>query len=284
MFLQEAGKCRRSQRSFVQGRSMRGYFDEKEPEPEEPEPEEAERHSELILSWRTLVGIVFCLVLICGACFGIGYTLGRRRSAPAVASATRPASEIPAPDQEPLQASGIVPKPSADAQAPVPPSAPPDNGAQPSAPDESAGANPAPAQPTPAGHSSPPAPAQPTPAPARHNSPPPRAPAAPAKTRATPAVPSPANTPRVAQTAPSSGHADPSAQAELMVQIAAVSNQEDANVLMGALRNRGYTVTSRREPADGLIHVRIGPFSTREEANRWRNKLLGDGYNAEVQQ
>ena len=45
-----------------------------------------------------------------------------------------------------------------------------------------------------------------------------------------------------------------------MVQIAAVSNPEDASVLTNALRKRGYTVTARREPADGLIHVRIGPF------------------------
>jgi cell division septation protein DedD len=49
------------------------------------------------------------------------------------------------------------------------------------------------------------------------------------------------------------------------------------------LRKRGYTVTPRRE-SDNLIHVRIGPFSTSDEANRWRAKLLDDGYNAEVQQ
>jgi cell division septation protein DedD len=68
-----------------------------------------------------------------------------------------------------------------------------------------------------------------------------------------------------------------------MVQIAAVSHMEDANVLANALRRRGYVVTVRREPADGMIHVRLGPFSSREEANRWRDKLLGDGYNAIVQ-
>jgi cell division septation protein DedD len=68
-----------------------------------------------------------------------------------------------------------------------------------------------------------------------------------------------------------------------MVQIAAVSNPEDANVLTNALRARGYTVNQRREPVDGMIHVRIGPFGSREEANHWRDKLLGDGYNAQVQ-
>jgi cell division septation protein DedD len=68
-----------------------------------------------------------------------------------------------------------------------------------------------------------------------------------------------------------------------MVQVAAVSHAEDADVLVDALRKRGYAVTERRDPADGLIHVRIGPFASREEANRWRDKLLGDGYNAIVQ-
>jgi cell division septation protein DedD len=69
----------------------------------------------------------------------------------------------------------------------------------------------------------------------------------------------------------------------LMVQIAAVTNQEDADVLMGALRKRGYAVAARRDAADGMIHVRTGPFSSRDEAEKWRQKLLNDGYNAIVQ-
>lgn len=68
-----------------------------------------------------------------------------------------------------------------------------------------------------------------------------------------------------------------------MVQIAAVANSDDADVLVTALRKRSYSVTASREPADGLIHVKIGPFNSRNEANRWRDKLLGDGYNAVVQ-
>jgi cell division septation protein DedD len=68
-----------------------------------------------------------------------------------------------------------------------------------------------------------------------------------------------------------------------MVQIAAVSHPEDADVLVNALRKRNYAVTARREAADGLIHVRIGPFSSRDEANEWRLKLMNDGYNAIVQ-
>ncbi|MGC9158818.1 MAG: SPOR domain-containing protein [Terracidiphilus sp.] len=69
----------------------------------------------------------------------------------------------------------------------------------------------------------------------------------------------------------------------LMVQIAAVSQTEDARVLVDALRQRGYTVTARRDPADGLIHVRMGPFHSRAAANAMSRKLLDDGYNAIVQ-
>jgi DedD protein len=68
-----------------------------------------------------------------------------------------------------------------------------------------------------------------------------------------------------------------------MVQIAAVSRTEDADVLIGALRKRGYAVTARREIGDNLIHVQTGPFVNRNDANSMRQKLLSDGYNAIVQ-
>jgi cell division septation protein DedD len=68
-----------------------------------------------------------------------------------------------------------------------------------------------------------------------------------------------------------------------MVQIAATSHAEEVNVLVSALRMHGYTVTARSDPADNLIHVRIGPFYSRDDADRWRVKLLADGYNAIIQ-
>ena len=68
-----------------------------------------------------------------------------------------------------------------------------------------------------------------------------------------------------------------------MVQIAAVSHPEDAEVLVNALRKRGYTVTVRREVNDNLIHVQTGPFANRNDANAIRQKLLNDGYNAIVE-
>jgi cell division septation protein DedD len=68
-----------------------------------------------------------------------------------------------------------------------------------------------------------------------------------------------------------------------VVQIAAVSHQEDAEVLVNALRKRGYAVTVSQDSNDSLLHVRIGPFGSRVEADRWKQKLLDDGYNAIVQ-
>ena len=67
-----------------------------------------------------------------------------------------------------------------------------------------------------------------------------------------------------------------------MVQIAAVSHREDADNLLTALKQRGYDVTIRNEPQDKLLHVQIGPFPTRKDADTTRQRLLADGYNAIV--
>lgn len=69
----------------------------------------------------------------------------------------------------------------------------------------------------------------------------------------------------------------------LMVQIAIVSHQEDADVLVGALRKHGYTANAQRDLSDDMLHVRIGPFTSRDDANTLRQKLLNDGFNAVVQ-
>lgn len=68
-----------------------------------------------------------------------------------------------------------------------------------------------------------------------------------------------------------------------MVQVAAVSQQEDANVLLSALRKRGYAVSVRHDPADGLMHVQVGPFASHDAAAAMRQRLLNDGYNALIQ-
>ena len=64
-----------------------------------------------------------------------------------------------------------------------------------------------------------------------------------------------------------------------VVQVAAMSHQEDADVVAADLKRRGYTVAIRRVPQDKLFHVQIGPFSTRKEADIMRQRLQTDGYN-----
>jgi cell division septation protein DedD len=67
-----------------------------------------------------------------------------------------------------------------------------------------------------------------------------------------------------------------------VVQIAAVSHKEDAQILEAALKKRGYTVAIRQEPQDSLLHVQLGPFPSRKDADVMRQRLLADGYNAIV--
>jgi cell division septation protein DedD len=74
----------------------------------------------------------------------------------------------------------------------------------------------------------------------------------------------------------------PAPALSLMVQIAAVSQQEDADVLEAALRRRGYAVLVRHDPADSKFHVQVGPFTSRGDADTMRQKLVNDGYNAIV--
>ena len=69
-----------------------------------------------------------------------------------------------------------------------------------------------------------------------------------------------------------------------MVQVAAVSRQEDAEILVSALKKRGYNAVIRNDPRDSLLHVQIGPFASRDEARAMRTKLLADGYNAILKQ
>jgi cell division septation protein DedD len=68
----------------------------------------------------------------------------------------------------------------------------------------------------------------------------------------------------------------------VVVQVAAVSHQEDANVLANALKKHGYTVAIRQEQQDKLLHVQVGPFASKKDAEVMRQRLLADGYNAIV--
>ena len=68
-----------------------------------------------------------------------------------------------------------------------------------------------------------------------------------------------------------------------MVQVAAVSKQEDAEILVTALRKKQYPVfIVSNVPGDSLFHVQVGPFTDPKDAESMRSRLAGDGYNAIV--
>ncbi len=73
----------------------------------------------------------------------------------------------------------------------------------------------------------------------------------------------------------------PVAGGAFVVQIAAVSREEDAAALAGALRKKSYSVFVVNNPAvhDKLYHVQVGPFATLQDAEAMRLKLTGEGYN-----
>jgi len=230
---------------------MRGMFED-----EALEPAETLRDTELTLGSGTLLAVFFGLVLVCGLCFGLGYALGARGSKGPVFQSQSPAAG-PAPQ---MSANSFQGKPSAAAQ---PPAAPPQQTATTtSQPLGSQAAVPGSTAPTPV---------QQPPDSGWHA----------VQPQVQPALSGQAAGAQVAQPAGANivQPAMPGANS-LMVQIAAVSNPEDAGVLVGALRRRGYAVSANRNPADNLIHVCIGPFSNRNNANAMRQKLLNDGYNA----
>jgi DedD protein len=64
-----------------------------------------------------------------------------------------------------------------------------------------------------------------------------------------------------------------------MIQVAAVSKQEDAEALAQALRRKSYPVVTISGPNDKFYHVQVGPFVDMKDAETTRKKLIGDGYN-----
>ena len=223
--------------------------------------QEAEEQSvkEFTLGPAMLLAMALGLILLCGISFGLGYRAGRRSPAQAIATSAQPTAGQPMIAQTGTSlskppAAGLIPATAPSQEVGVAPQA--------SSAEGIPGGNPLTSY-APLG-------GNPT--------------AASGEPQARPAIPQQGNGAETAgapQGNPQVRSALPQGPA-LMVQVAAVSHQEDANVLVAALRRHGYAVTMRREPGDGLIHVQIGPFFNRNEANAMSQRLLGDGYNANV--
>jgi cell division septation protein DedD len=66
----------------------------------------------------------------------------------------------------------------------------------------------------------------------------------------------------------------------IVVQVAAVSKRGDADILMNALRQKGYPVflANGGVSPDNLYHVQVGPFPNVSDAEITKGKLAGDGY------
>lgn len=216
------------------------------------------RERELTLSTGAILAIFLGLVLLCAVFFGFGYNLGRK-STTAVSNAPPPAATN---DTEPASTSGST----FDNFKPSPGS--------PSAPSPTTTATTTPAAPAPVVMATQPASAPETAPPPAHTTPA----TTPATTRPVPAPSTSASAPTHAAQAHAPAITPGGA---FVVQIAAISatHKDDADLLAGALRGRGYTVSERADSQDKLIHVQVGPFATKADAEAMRERLVVDGYN-----
>jgi DedD protein len=208
----------------------------------EEDEKDMSQDTEITLGTGKLLGIFFGLVVICGAFFTLGYLLGHSTGAAGAGTQIVGSATTPAASSA-GKPSGVNKAPETTVQN-CPPGSP--NCSPASGPDSTfvnSVSNKTPNN-------------QLTPAPAQ-----------------TP-VTAPATTP--AATTPT-GTGGP-----YMVQVAAVSKQEDAETLVSALRKKQYPVFSATQPGDSLYHVQVGPFADLKEAEAMRVRLAGDGYNAIV--
>jgi DedD protein len=204
--------------------------------------ESADHDREISLGTTTILGIFFVLALICAVFFGFGYSLGRRSSQPVAApteATTGSESNASKPSPGSTASQMTVKQGAGAAQSAMVPD------------DSSTGTQDNQQAPAP------------TLVKAAVSSPRPEVPPTNIITKSA-AVP-------VTSVAPSSGSS--------VVQVAAMSHQEDADVVATDLKRRGYTVAIRREPQDKLFHVQIGSFANKKEADTMRQRLQADGYN-----
>ncbi len=228
--------------------------------------------SEITLGTATLLAIFFGLVLICAVFFGLGYSLGRRstQSATPVADANTAGNTDfggfkPSPGGTASQYASKVTSDKSRSGS--------DN--QATSDNDSAASR-----------------TEPPPTPKEVRLAVEQAPAtSTVKQKLQPLAqtgPSADNTAGMASGRPGPAHASATLPAAVpsngafMVQIAAVSHPEDADVLVKALRKHGHNVTALQDPTDHLIHVQLGPFSNRKDAEAVRQTLLTEGYNAIV--
>ena len=202
----------------------------------------ASQDTEITLGTGKMLALFFGLVALNGAFFGMGYSLGRASSHPALsmdpsqstnASALRPSamksgSQAINNQQDNGNLTFYKSVEQKDANAQLPPAKESSSGS------EVASSTPAEAKP--------------------------------AETK-----PSPDAAPDAATVLSASSY---------FVQVAAVSKQDDAQALVDALKKKQYTAfATNSSPTDKLYHVQVGPFGDVKEAEATKAKLVSDGYN-----
>jgi DedD protein len=223
--------------------------------------------TEITLGVGRLLGLFFLLSALCGVFFSIGYSLGKS-TAREQALNDQPTSVLAA--SPPVATGNNEEKPSAAVPAKSDAASPTQEQTDPNSQKnltfykavQQNGANT-----EPAGKDAAPAVTQ----------------KAPAGTEAAAANPpsAAAQTPdRVA--APPAGRSAPvTGPGTIVVQIAALSREDDAVSLAGALRKKSYNVIVVNNPAtnDKFYHVQVGPFASLQEADAMKAKLAAEGYN-----
>jgi DedD protein len=207
----------------------------------------ADQDTEITLGAGKILGLFFGLVILCGLFFGAGYTVGKS-AAPAQAASTETPAGI-------VANGGAKPSPAGLGQTKPQGCATPD--CSQSTNSSELTFYKAVEQKDPKAQLTPAEPAAQLPVSA----------AAEQKTTA----------PEVARN--SASQPGTSSSAGYIVQVAAVSKQQDADALVSALRRKQYPVNVVTVPTDKLFHVQAGPFPNAIEAEAIRTRLIGDGYN-----
>jgi DedD protein len=215
----------------------------------EDDQEYGERDREISLGTSFIIGLFFALVLICAIFFAFGYSLGRRSALPASgvpdsAVATGTSSK---PASGTLAAQSVPASSSRQASDNADSSADSDSAAK----DEQVSTTENPVITTTKAPSAVVLPTKPATRPSPVSKP----------------VAAPAATPGVSLP---------------IVQVAAISRQGDADMLLSALKRKGYNAAVHQVPQDKLFHIQIGPFATKKDAEAMRQRLISDGYNAIV--
>ncbi len=98
-------------------------------------------------------------------------------------------------------------------------------------------------------------------------------------------APAKANKPTTKASAGTATNADASASegsSSYMVQVGAIGDRKDARLLVSKLRKRGFHAGIYPSKHDKFLHVQIGPFSTTEQAQTMRHRVVASGYHAIV--